>query len=82
MVYLYLGNQNQIKSVIVSGQMGTGLAIYVAVGLRSGTAEIIAVAFTACMRKLDIFQVASNVSLVAEIGVRKKSARVQCRKLC
>ena len=62
--------------------------------LRSGTAEIqiTAVAFTACggwqfffekneMRKLDIFQAVSNVSLVAEAGVRKKSASMRKLKL-
>ena len=81
-----------------------GLAIYTARGLRSGTAKIAAVAFTACgdwqfslkneMQKLDIFQVVSNLSLVAETAVRKKSVRlrrkhtetqimrVECRKLC
>ena len=57
---------------------GAGLAIYVARGLRSGSTETTEVTFTACggwdffskneMRKLDIFQVASNVSLVAEVG--------------
>ena len=57
--------------------------IYVVVGLRSGTAEVTAVAFTACggwqvfsyneMRKLDIFQVTSNLSLVAETGCGRKA---------
>ena len=52
---------------------GSGLAICAARGLQSGTAEITAVAFSACggwrfflkneMRKLDIFQVASNIHM-------------------
>ena len=68
-----------------------GLTIYAARGLRSGTAEMIAVAFNACggwqffpkneMRKLDIFQEASNVSLVAEAGAWKKSASMRKLKL-
>ena len=68
-----------------------GLAIYAARGLWSRSAEITAVALTACrgwqffskieMRKLDIFQVASNVSLVAETGVRKKSVSMWKLKL-
>ena len=57
---------------------------------RSGSAEITAVAFTACggwqnfskneMRKLDILP-ASNVSLAAETGVRKKSVGMRKLKL-
>ena len=63
------------------------------------TAEITAVVFYHCggwqffleneMRKLDIFQVASNVSLVAEAGAKEERkhaqthfARVERRKLC
>ena len=60
-----------------------GLAIDAARGLRSGTVEITAVVFTTAvvgnlfskneMRKLDIFQVVSNVSLVAEAGCRRRA---------
>ena len=58
------------------------VAIYAARGLRSGTAEITSVVFTPAvagnflkneMRKLDIFQVASNVSLVAEAGCGRRA---------
>ena len=78
------------------GASWAGLAIYAARGLRRGTAEITAVIFTTAvkseneMRKLDIFQVASNVSLVAEAGCKRRArkhaethfARVERRKLC
>ena len=69
------------------GLQPAGLAIYAAMGLRSRTTEFTAVAFTAQfflkneMRKLDIFQVASDVSLVAETGVRKKSVCMRKLKL-
>ena len=73
----------------------TELAIFAARGLRSGSAEITAVFFTACrdwqffskneMRKLDIFQVVSNMSLVADEKsehLETQIARVERRKLC
>ena len=67
-----------------------GLAIYAARGLRSGTAKLpqwlyrlrwLEILSKNEMRKLGIFQVASNVSLVAETGVQKKSVSMRKLKL-
>ena len=75
----------------LGGEVEAVLAIYAASGLQSGTAETTAVAFIACggghffskneMQKLDIFQVVSDVSLVADTGVRKKSMSMRKLKL-